>query len=90
MTEQSGRLDLRVMVTDVWEMVDITTDGATTVSEVKRAALERAMQREFRDVDYEVKHAGALVTDESATLADLGIRSRAPMIVLPRQRRPVR
>ncbi|MBI3983580.1 MAG: hypothetical protein HY337_11770 [Gemmatimonadetes bacterium] len=81
---------LRVWVPDVWDAVDLPLAPTTTVAELKAAALRQAMGRPSRAEDYEVKFRGALVIDERRTLADLGARDGAPMIVLPARRRPVR
>jgi hypothetical protein len=40
--------------------------------------------------EYQIKFRGALMIDETRTLAQLGVPDRAPMIVLPAHRQPVR
>jgi hypothetical protein len=62
----------------------------TTLADVKRQALERALKRTGPAEDYIVKFRGALVTDESVSLQELGAGSNAPLIVLSARRRPVR
>ena len=82
-------LPVRVMVHDVWDEVKLEVPASVTVGEVKRLALERA--RVVRDpAGYLVKHNGAEVQDERRTLLDEGVAPNAPLIVLARQRRPVR
>jgi hypothetical protein len=81
---------LRVWVPDVWDVVELPVPPATTVADVKVTALRQATGRRPKADDYEVKFRGALVTDERRTLADLGARDGAPLIVLPARRRPVR
>ena len=91
MTAAAERFAVRVMVTDVWDHVEIPVDLGTTVAELKRQALTRALKRSpVRLDDYVVKFRGAQVTDESATLGALGAVPNAPFIVLPARRQPVR
>jgi hypothetical protein len=78
------------MVTDVWDTVHLAVEPTTTVAELKRLALAKALQRPVRAVDYEVKFRGALVLDERTTVAALGAGPNAPFIVLPARRQPVR
>lgn len=90
MTVSSKEMTLRVMVTDVWEIVEVSASADTTIREFKQDALRRALRYEPRDDDYEVKHAGARILDEQQTVASAGIGPGAPLIVLPVHRRPVR
>lgn len=94
MTSVAERYAVRVMVPDVWDQVFLAVAPSTTLAEVKRQALERALKRPPARAggleDYVVKFRGALVTDEAATLASLGIGANAPLIVLSARRRPVR
>jgi hypothetical protein len=79
------------MVTDVWDHVLLSVAPATTVAEVKREALTRALRRAGTAPErYIVKFHGAQVFDESIALADLGAGPNSPFIVLPAQRQPVR
>lgn len=79
------------MVTEVWDQVVIAAAPTTTVRELKRDALSRALRRAEIPLDrYIVKFRGAAVLDESLSLAALGAGPNAPFIVLPAQREPVR
>jgi hypothetical protein len=79
------------MVTAVWDQVVIAAASTTTVLELKRDALARALRRAEIPLDrYIVKFRGAEVFDESLSLADLGAGPNAPFIVLPAQRLPVK
>jgi len=90
-TTVAERFAVRVMVPDAWDQVFLAVAPTTTIAEVKRQALERARQRPaLPSDDYIVKFRGALVTDEAATLASLGVGANAPLIVLAARRRPVR
>jgi hypothetical protein len=85
------RFAVRVMVTDAWDQVVLAVAPTTTVAEVKREALARALKSHtVPDGDYVVKFHGGLVLDESATVAAVGAGPNAPFIVLPARRRPVR
>ena len=91
MTAAAERFAVRVMVTDAWDHVEISVEPGTTVAELKRQALSKALKRSaVRLDDYVLKFRGAAVTDESTTLSALGAVPNAPFIVLPARRRPVR
>jgi hypothetical protein len=90
-TAVSATFAVRVMVTDVWDHVVLPVAPTTTVAELKREALGRALRRTAIPLErYIVKFRGALVLDESVALADLGAGPNAPFIVLPAQRQAVR
>ena len=91
MTAVADRFAVRVMVTDAWDQVFLAVGPETTVADLKRQALVRALRRAALPVDqYIVKFRGALVVDEDTTLAKLGAGANAPFIVLPGRRLPVR
>lgn len=92
MTERDilDKFAVRVMVTDVWDQVFLAVDTETTVAQLKRDALARALKvNVVRPDDYIVKFHGAQVFDESISLVTLGAGPNAPFIVLPARRRPV-
>lgn len=80
---------LRVTVPDAWDTVTVTVPTTAVLAGVKAEALEEALGRRSDPNAYLLKYHGAEVLDESRTVGDLGITSGAPLIVLPRQRRPV-
>jgi hypothetical protein len=85
----SATLPLRVMVQDVWDEVRLDLPPGTSLSEVKRRALDLA--RVVRDpAGYVLKFRGAELQDETQSLADAGLVPNGALIVLPRRRRPVR
>ena len=91
MTAVSGTFTVRVMVTDVWDQVVLAVTATTTVAELKREALSRALRRAaIARERYVVKFLGAQVLDESITVADLGAGPNSPFIVLPLHRQAVR
>ena len=91
MTAVLGTFAVRVMVTDVWDNVVLAVTPTTTVAEMKREALARALRRAEIPLErYIVKFRGAPVLDESLSLAGLGAGPNSPFIVLPVQRQPVR
>jgi hypothetical protein len=82
-------LPLRVTVEDAWDEVRLDLPPATPLGEVKRRAL--AAVKVVRDpAGYVLKYRGAELMDERRSLAEAGIVPNAPLIVLPRHRRPVR
>ena len=84
------RFAVRVMVTDAWDTVFLAAGPETTVAELKRQALSRALKQAAPPLgEYTVKFRGASVPDES-TLGALGAGANAPFIVLPARRRAVR
>lgn len=84
------RFAVRVMVTDAWDQVFLAVTPDTTMAQLKRQALARALKRnDLPQADYVVKFRGAAV-DETTTLRALGAGANAPFIVLPARRRPVR
>lgn len=83
-------LRVRVWVTDVWDAVELGVSPASTIGELKVAALEQATGRTDDPGDYMVKYRGARVGDEGVTVESLSVPNGAPFIVLPARRRPVR
>lgn len=90
MTAVAARYIVRVMVLDAWDHIAVQVGADTTVAELKREALGRALSRAPDPNDYEVKFRGARVFDEQITLAALGAGPNAALIVLPAHRRPVK
>jgi hypothetical protein len=85
----SDTVPVRVMVPDVWDEVLLELPPTASVAELKRLALARFRVR-YDPEDYVVKFRGAEVQDEACSLGEAGIGPNAPLIVLPRRRRPVR
>ena len=83
-------MTVRVWVTDVWDNANVSVAPEDTVATVKARSLGQITGRTTDPTMYQVKFRGALVTDESQTLAALGVPEGAPLIVLPASRRPVR
>ena len=85
----SDTLRVRVTVQDAWDEVPLDLPSATSLAELKRAALDAT--RVMRDPDeYVLKFRGFELLDESRSLADAGLVPNGAVIVLPRRRRPVR
>ena len=85
----SQPIPLRVMVYESWDDVPLQAEPDTTFSDLKRRAL--AATHAARDADaYEIKFRGALIDDESQTLAAAGVGPHSQLIVLSRRRQPVR
>ena len=81
---------VRVWVPDMWDIIDLPVSAGSTVAEVKAGALQAATGRTPDPSGYLVKYRGAVLLDEAETLGELDVPDRAPMIVLPLRRRPVR
>ena len=71
MTAVAEKFAVRVMVTDAWDQVTLAVDAATGIAELKRRALEQALQRRVVADDYIVKFRGAQVLDETVSLGSL-------------------
>lgn len=82
-------LPVRVMVQEAWDQVTLQLPPATTVAELKQRALSLTHTAGGAE-EYLVKFRGAELFNESGTLAEAGVVPNATLIVLSRQRRPVR
>ena len=82
-------ITIRVMVEESWDYQVMEVSADTSVSDVKRRALEQSRAGRAKDA-YEVKFRGALVRDESQSLSSLGVVPNAQLIVLANRRQPVR
>jgi len=80
---------MRVTLLDTWDEYRLDLPPDASVSDLKRETLSRARVRRSPD-EYEVKYNGARLDERAGTLTQLGIPSDAPVIVLPRRRRPAR
>lgn len=83
-------MTVRIWVTDVWDNAAVLVAPEDSVAAVKARALEQITGRSADTAKYQLKFRGALVTDESQTLTELGVPDGAPLIILPASRRPVR
>ncbi len=83
-------MELRVTVGDTWMPRTLTVAPSDTVAGVKARALDAEHIGVAAHQAYEVKVGGAVVRDESRTLAACGIRQGAPVVILAKRRRPVR
>lgn len=82
-------LALRVMVEDAWDQVTLNLPSTSILSDVKRQALTLTHRTHGAD-QYLVKFRGAELFDESRSLAESGVVANSSLIVVPRNRRPVR
>jgi hypothetical protein len=78
-----------VTVQDAWDEVPLDLPPATSLAELKRAALDATRVRRDPD-EYVLKFRGFELLDESQSLADAGLVPNGAVIVLPWRRRPVR
>ena len=86
----ASQLRVLVWVEDVWDTVALTATSEWTVARLKQAALDAATGAAPDPTGYQVKLHGALVLDETVTLAQLNVSESAPFAVLAARRRPVR
>ena len=82
-------IPLRVMLTEVWDEFHLDLPSETPLTQVKQQVLELGQLRDD-PARYVIKYRGAQLTDESRSLADLGVVRNAALIMLPRRRQPVR
>jgi hypothetical protein len=85
----SASLPIRIMVEDAWDQVNLDLPSQTPIAEAKRRALVMT-HTDGDPAGYMVKYRGAQLLDEQRTLAEAGVVSNAPLIVMARRRRPVR
>lgn len=90
MTAAANAMELRVTVGDTWMPRTLAVSPSDTVAAVKARALDAEHIGSAAHEGYEVKVGGALVRDESRTLAACGIRQGTPVVILARRRRTVR
>ena len=81
---------LKVTLGDTWRPFQLTASPDETLGQVKSRALAAESIPGDRAPDYEVKFGGALVRDESQSLAAAKIPEGAALVVLERRRRAVR
>jgi hypothetical protein len=85
----SDTVPVRVMLLDAWDEYRFEVPGSTTLSDLKRKALDAGRVR--RDPrGYALKFRGAELRDESRSVVEAGIVPNGALIVLPRRRQPVR
>ena len=82
-------IPLRVTLTDVWDEFHLDLPSETPLSQVKQQVLDLG-RLPADPARYVVKYRGASLTDESRSLADLGVVKNAALIMLPRRRQPVK
>lgn len=82
-------LPIRVLVHESWDDVALEVPAETSVEDLKQQALQES-HAALPNEAYEVKFRGALVRDESMSLAQLGVVPNSQLIVLSRRRQPVR
>jgi len=83
-------LALKVTLADTWRPLQFSASPEETIAQVKLRTLAAESVEAGRAGEYEVKFGGALVKDESQTLAAARIPDGAALVVLARRRRAVR
>ena len=82
-------LPVRVMLTEVWDEFRLDLPPETPLSQVKQQVLNLG-RLPADPAKYVVKYRGAQLSDETRSLADLGVVKNAALIMLPRRRQPVK
>ena len=85
----SESIRIRVTVLDTWDEIVLDVPVSTTLAAVKHAALTAAKVT-VRASEFVLKFRGAMVRDESSSLADAGVPADAGLIVLRARRLAVR
>ncbi len=81
---------IRAQVHEAWDAVKLRVGPHTTVSAVKRAALEALLADGSDAAAYMAKVRGAEVRDESQSLQAADVRAGTTVFVHARRRRPIR
>ncbi|HMA00857.1 MAG: hypothetical protein ACM34L_11605 [Gemmatimonas sp.] len=82
-------LSIRVEVPERWDVALLSAAPASSVADVKRAAL-RAVSPDDDASEYVIKLRGFEVLDENVSIADAGARDGSIFLLTHRRRRPVR
>ena len=85
----TAAMAVRVKVEDAWDEVFLELPDGTPLSELKRQALELTHITR-NPSEYLIKYRGAAMSDESRSLAQVGLVPNSALIILARRRRPVR
>jgi hypothetical protein len=85
----TGPVAVRVKVEDAWDEVFLELPDGTPLSELKRQALELTHVTR-NPSEYLIKYRGAALSDETRSLAQMGLVPNSALIILAKRRRPVR
>lgn len=83
-------LHLRVQVAELWDAIKVDAGAGAPVDWVKRAALEKFFPDGVSPSEFVVKVRGFEILNESAGLAESGIRDGSTLLLSRRRRRPVK
>lgn len=83
-------MTVRARLGDTWDELEFDVSPEETVASIKTRALASQKQVKRAAADYEMKLGGALVRDESKSVAAAGAKDGSTFIVLSKRRRPVR
>ncbi|HVF17486.1 MAG TPA: hypothetical protein VNA21_11265 [Steroidobacteraceae bacterium] len=85
-----GVLQLRVQAAELWDALRVDAPASTTVSTVKKAALESFFPAGVDTSEFMTKLRGFEILHEDQSLADAGIRTGSTLLLTRRRRRPVK
>jgi len=83
-------LTVRVQMPELWDTIAVRCAADTSVTTLKRAALEAFGQQLYAPVDYVMKLRGHEVHREEASVRAAGAREGSTFLLTFRHKRPVR
>lgn len=89
LADGADAVTIRVQAAEAWDAVRVTCRLTATVAEVKRAAMAVLLPDVVATDDYCVKFRGALIDNESISLAQAGAKAASTLFVTARRRRPI-
>ena len=83
-------MTVRVEIPEQWDVVVVEASPATTVADVKRAAVEAILGSDALPDELVIKLNGFEVLNEQVSLSDAGAKNGSTFLATYRRRRPVR
>jgi hypothetical protein len=83
-------MTVRVEIPEQWDVVVVEASPATTVADVKRAAVEAILGADALPDELVIKLNGFEVLNEQVSLSDAGAKNGSTFLATYRRRRPVR
>jgi hypothetical protein len=90
LSQAAGAWTIRVQSAEVWDAVRVVCDPDTSITRIKQAAMAELMPDVQTLDDYEVKLRGALIPNETLSLAAVGGLDASTLFILARRRQPLR
>lgn len=83
-------LTIRAQLAEVWDTVRISAGANDSIESVKIRALETLDPSAGVHSEYLITLGGTKILDEGASLATIGVKNGATLLIEQRHRRPVR